>query len=409
MTRKNIISVLSITGVIVAVLSALEPHLPFLASLCGYFGDGCRDAQAYLLLGVPIAYLGIIFYALVWAVWLIQPQLIFWVVMTGLGFEIQLAAIMVNQHFFCLFCMLNLLVMTGLTLAVMRRSLFWQSASIALAALVASHLLFSIDAVSPRAPASEAVADGSDEIAAYLAESPIYQKDLERQIAGKLYSLRYKIYKLKRVRLEAVVQERILALEAKEKGISPEALAAEIHGTASNVAEKDVIQYYMQNQQALSRSKEDPQELMAQIRNYLTKQRRVETMQAHILPLMEKYGFKDRFTPPEMPLSRVRVEHNFAAGPVDARVTIVEFSDYLCPACRKAHETTRRVREKYKGRIRWIFKDYPLKMHKGSKYLAMAARCAGEQGKFWEFQDLLFGSKSKELGRNDMIGFAKTL
>lgn len=146
--------------------------------------------------------------------------------------------------------------------------------------------------------------------------------------------------------------------------------------------EKDVIQYYLNNQKALSRNKEKPDVLMQKVRQYLRSQNRLETMQAFILPLMEKYGFQDLFSPPKLPLTQVRIDNNFATGPENAAVTIVEFSDYLCPMCRKGHDITRKIRQKYQEKIRWIFKDYPLKMHKGAKYLAMAARCAGEQGKF---------------------------
>jgi len=69
-------------------------------------------------------------------------------------------------------------------------------------------------------------------------------------------------------------------------------------------------------------------------------------------------------------------------------VTVIEFSDYLCPACRKAHEVTAKVKEIYRDRIRWVFKDLPLRMHKWADKAAEAAHCAGEQGKFWEYQDI---------------------
>ena len=59
MTRKNISCILCLTGLMVAILSALEPHIPFIASLCGYFGDECQEARTYALFKIPIAWLGI--------------------------------------------------------------------------------------------------------------------------------------------------------------------------------------------------------------------------------------------------------------------------------------------------------------------------------------------------------------
>jgi protein-disulfide isomerase len=84
------------------------------------------------------------------------------------------------------------------------------------------------------------------------------------------------------------------------------------------------------------------------------------------------------------------IERCPASGPTDAPVTVLEFSDYLCPACRKAHETVKQVREKYRDRVRWVFMDFPLGMHEGSRELAAAARCAADQDRFWEFQDTAF-------------------
>jgi 1,4-dihydroxy-2-naphthoate octaprenyltransferase len=62
MNRNRAVQILSIAGLIVAVLSALEAHLPWLASLCGYLGDGCRNAEVYNMFTIPIAYVGIGFF-----------------------------------------------------------------------------------------------------------------------------------------------------------------------------------------------------------------------------------------------------------------------------------------------------------------------------------------------------------
>lgn len=77
-------------------------------------------------------------------------------------------------------------------------------------------------------------------------------------------------------------------------------------------------------------------------------------------------------------------------GPDDAPVTVIEFSDYFCPACRQAHETVKQARAAFEGRVQWVYKDLPLPIHEGARELAQAVHCAGEQGRFWEFQDLAF-------------------
>jgi protein-disulfide isomerase len=54
-----------------------------------------------------------------------------------------------------------------------------------------------------------------------------------------------------------------------------------------------------------------------------------------------------------------------------------------------------KIRDAYGDRIRWIYKDFPLEMHKGAKKAAMAAHCAEEQGRFWEYQDMVYNSEEE--------------
>ena len=99
---------------------------------------------------------------------------------------------------------------------------------------------------------------------------------------------------------------------------------------------------------------------------------------------------------------------NPALGPEDSPVEVVEFSDYLCPFCRQARTTVGRIREEYKGKIRWVYMDFPLEMHEGAKELARAPRCAGDQGKFWEYQDLLLGAAGRP-GLRELEEYAEKL
>ena len=68
-------------------------------------------------------------------------------------------------------------------------------------------------------------------------------------------------------------------------------------------------------------------------------------------------------------------------GDKNAPVTIIEYSDFECPYCERFHPTMLEVMEKYDGKVRWIFRHFPLSFHPNAKPAAMAAECAGEQGK----------------------------
>lgn len=85
---------------------------------------------------------------------------------------------------------------------------------------------------------------------------------------------------------------------------------------------------------------------------------------------------------------------NFYLGTSTPKLTIVEFSDFACPYCKQFSGVIRQAGEKYKDRVRIIFRDFPV-VSENSIELAEAAHCAGAQGKFWEMHDLLFANQEK--------------
>ncbi len=75
----------------------------------------------------------------------------------------------------------------------------------------------------------------------------------------------------------------------------------------------------------------------------------------------------------------------------EPKITIVEFADYQCPYCVQAHGTIEKILSSYKGKVQYIFRDYPLaEIHPQAMPAAIAAKCASNQGKYWEMHKLLF-------------------
>ena len=96
-------------------------------------------------------------------------------------------------------------------------------------------------------------------------------------------------------------------------------------------------------------------------------------------------------------------------GSPQAPVMIVEFSDFQCPFCRKVQSTLKKLLEKYQGQVSLAYRDFPLRgMHSQAELAAEASRCAVEQGKFWEYHDLLFANPDK-LNRAGLAGMAQSL
>jgi protein-disulfide isomerase len=98
----------------------------------------------------------------------------------------------------------------------------------------------------------------------------------------------------------------------------------------------------------------------------------------------------------------------YAIGRKDAPITIVEFADYQCPFCRKFHaDTFPELQKNYidTGKVRFISRDLPLGFHANAPDAAMAARCAGEQNKFWEMRDILLG-RVTDLSHEALLKYA---
>jgi len=93
-------------------------------------------------------------------------------------------------------------------------------------------------------------------------------------------------------------------------------------------------------------------------------------------------------------------------GPENAKVTIVEFSDFQCPFCSRAANVVHQVKEKYGDKVRFVFRQFPLPMHGDAHLAAQASLAAHQQGKFWEYHDLLFANQ-KALTRSALEDYAK--
>ena len=113
----------------------------------------------------------------------------------------------------------------------------------------------------------------------------------------------------------------------------------------------------------------------------------------------------------QTPPPSMRIDGEPSKGSASARVVLIEFSDYQCPYCASySTETMPQVADQYiaTGKIRYVFRDYPLPMHANAAKAAEAAHCAGAQGKFWEMHDQLFKNNAA-LEAARLPGYAKML
>lgn len=102
-------------------------------------------------------------------------------------------------------------------------------------------------------------------------------------------------------------------------------------------------------------------------------------------------------------------QDNHVRGSFNAPVTLVEFSDFECPFCEKIFPTLNKLLSDYQGKVRLVYKYFPLSFHPNAQKAAEAAECASEQGKFWEYHDKLFANQSSGFSVDKFKQWAKDL
>lgn len=92
--------------------------------------------------------------------------------------------------------------------------------------------------------------------------------------------------------------------------------------------------------------------------------------------------------------SSAKAEEQHVLGGKNAKVKLVEYSDFQCPFCQKMSLTIKQLVSEYGDKISVEYRHYPLSFHPMATPAAMASECAAEQGKFWEFHDAVFANQS---------------
>lgn len=120
--------------------------------------------------------------------------------------------------------------------------------------------------------------------------------------------------------------------------------------------------------------------------------------------------YKEALQPPPVLESPIRISTagDPVRGPLTAKVTIIEFSDFQCPYCTKAVAEAKEIEREFPRDVKLIFKQFPLDTHADAEFGAEASLAAQEQGKFWEMHDLLYAG-FPNLSRNTVLGYAKEL
>jgi protein-disulfide isomerase len=256
---------------------------------------------------------------------------------------------------------------------------------------------------------------GAAEPLAIVNGTAITNAEVETSLGQSLAKLEEQIYELKKTKLDSLIDEALIAGEAKKRGLTADALMkVEVTSKLKPVTDEEVAVFYGANQ---ARLQKDLTGWRDEIRKFLLQQRATERREAFAKELRAAGKVEVRLATPKIFRSEVNVAGAFAKGTATAPVTVVEFSDFHCPFCKRVQPVVTQLIAKYGDKVRLVYKDFPLdSLHPQARAASEAARCAGEQGKFWEFHDKIYGGDSdasaatmtryaKEVAVGDMATF----
>jgi protein-disulfide isomerase len=225
--------------------------------------------------------------------------------------------------------------------------------------------------------------------------------DLEQKEATELLQSRYKYYQAARKALDDLIDQHLLEMQAHHENLTVEQLLQrEVNGKLQADPTEDQLRVYYEGVET-----DQPYEAMReQILQHIREARQSKARAAYLKTLRSQAQISIALAPPTAP---VEVAHSPVRGKADAPVVLVEFADYQCPYCQKIHPDLDKLQKEFGSKLALVYKDYPLPMHPYAQKAAEAARCAGVQGKFWEFHDQLFAGKKLQL--SDLKEEARTL
>jgi protein-disulfide isomerase len=215
--------------------------------------------------------------------------------------------------------------------------------------------------------------------------------DLEHQEGSKLLQSRYAYYEVQRKALDELIDQHLLELEARKQNLTVDKLLdREVNSKLAPDATDDQLQVYYEG---LETDKPFDKEMKDKIRQHIHDARLAKLKAAYLKTLRSQARIMVELAPPE---ASVDIAGAPILGPKNAPVVLVEFADYQCPYCQKVHPELEKLQKEFGDKLAIVFKDFPLPAHPFAEKAAEAARCAGEQGKFWEFHDRIFEDKKLE-------------
>ncbi len=247
-------------------------------------------------------------------------------------------------------------------------------------------------------------------------------EELAKENQGQFFDIETKKYEL----ISNLARDRYLdeffAKQAEKDKVSVEKAKTDYINAKTKVSDgevKDAMEKFKDYPQLKDRSDADKKKM---ILDYLQKTKAQEVFEGLINEGLAKKNLEINYPEPKEPVYKVSVIDTdpvkYGPNAKDVKpsgcngnacaITIVEYSEFQCPFCERVQPAAKRILKEYQGKIRWIVRDFPLGFHNRARPAAIAARCAKEQGKYWDMYEEMFKNQ-KNLSDADFKKYAQEI
>lgn len=244
-------------------------------------------------------------------------------------------------------------------------------------------------------------------VVAKIGDTLITEDEMLKSIESQVYDAEVKLHELKMSRIRTLVLKTLMDNDPNKKGLSnDEFLEKNISGKVK-VSDKE-INAFIEERKIPKENIND--QIKEKVRQFLEMEKKKQAIENWIAEKTKKSPVEVYLPEPRRPVFEVNVGNAPFVGGADAKVTIVEYSDFQCPFCAKGAELMNEIKKKYGNKVKIAFKNYPLPFHTHAKDAAHAALCVHEEKAeyFWKLHDVMFADQTK-LSPTDLKGLAKKI
>lgn len=226
-------------------------------------------------------------------------------------------------------------------------------------------------------------------LAAKVGDVEVTNAEIADGIESEVYEAESKVFDIKFNRLKTILLQRYMDKDSRKKGLTNDEFLDKYISQGIKVSDKEIDAFI--KDQNIPAEHINPQ-VREKIKSYIEMERKKESVDKWLAEQTKKSPVEVFIEKPRRPTFPVEIGNAPFAGGKDAKVTIVEYSDFQCPFCAKGADLLKEIKKKYGDKVKVGFKNFPLPFHNHAEKAAVASLCANEQGadSFWKMHDAMF-------------------